>query len=152
MSSKLVDENRTYVYFGMKVLAKTKRPGLKALMAVSGVDPESINTRSLGYRLGPRMNAAGRLETAKHALDMLLTNDPMEALEKAEYLDDLNRARRVEQDKIFKQAVAQAEKHINDSVLVVSGIGLESWRRGDCGVKTSRKIQKTNLCITRNRK
>lgn len=136
---QLVDENRTYVYFGMKVLAKTKRPGLKALMAVAGVDPESIDTRALGYRLGPRMNAAGRLETAKHALDMLLTNDPMEALEKAEYLDDLNRARRVEQDKIFKQAVAQAEKHINDSVLVVSGI---DWNHGVVGIVASKLLEK----------
>jgi single-stranded-DNA-specific exonuclease len=87
------------------VLAKTKRPGLKALMLVSGVEPEKVNARSLGFALGPRMNAAGRLETAQHALDMLLTLDPTTALEKAQQLDDLNRARRIEQDKIFTATI-----------------------------------------------
>jgi len=83
----LVDENRTHVYWGLKVLAKTKRPGLKALMAVSGVDPEKVNARSLGFALGPRMNAAGRLETAKFAQDMLLTKKGEIALDLAQQLD-----------------------------------------------------------------
>src|SRR5690606_37611389 len=72
----LLDENRTNVYWGLRVMAKTRRPGLKALMAVSGVEPEKLNARSLGFGLGPRMNAAGRLETAQYALDMLTTGDP----------------------------------------------------------------------------
>jgi single-stranded-DNA-specific exonuclease len=135
----LVDENRTYVYWGLKVLSKTKRPGLKALMAVAGVDPEEADTRSLGFRLGPRMNAAGRLETAKHALDMLVTDDPMEALEKAEYLDDLNKSRRLEQSKIYKQAIVQAEKYANDPVLVVSGV---DWNHGVVGIVASKLLEK----------
>ena len=72
----LVDENRANVYWGLKVLAKTRRPGLKALMAVSRVDPNTVNARSLGFGLGPRMNAAGRLETAQIALDMLRADNP----------------------------------------------------------------------------
>jgi single-stranded-DNA-specific exonuclease len=136
---QLTDENRVFVYFGLKVLTKTKRLGLKALMAVSGVDPEQINTRALGFRLGPRMNAAGRLETAKHALDMLLCDDPSVALEKAEYLDELNRSRRIEQDKIYKEATAQSERFVNDPVLVVSGA---DWNHGVVGIVASKLLEK----------
>jgi single-stranded-DNA-specific exonuclease len=135
----LVDENRTNVYFGLKVLAKTRRPGLKALMAVAKVDPEKINTRSLGFALGPRMNAAGRLETAQHALDMLLSTDGMEALEKAEQLDVLNTARRSEQAIIVKEAIIQAEQYKNDNVLVVSGAG---WNHGIVGIVASKLLEK----------
>lgn len=136
---QLVDENRMFVYFGLKVLAKTKRPGLRALMAVAGVNPQEIDAGCLGFKLGPRMNAAGRLETAKHALDMLLTSNPILALEKAEYLDDLNRLRRTEQDKIFKQAVIQAKRYVNDPVLVVSG---EDWNHGVVGIVASKLLEK----------
>ncbi len=138
----LVDENRTNVYWGLKVLAKTKRPGLKALMLVSGLDPEEtegINTRALGFRLGPRLNAAGRLETAKHSLDLLTSTDNLEALKKAEYLDDLNRSRRIEQDKIFKQASSQAEHFKDDSVLVVSD---PDWNHGVVGIVASKLLEK----------
>ena len=101
----LVDENRANVYWGLKVMAKTKRPGLRALMAVSGVEPKNVNARSLGFGLGPRMNAAGRLETAQYALDMLRAPDEVTALEKAGLLDEMNRARRAEQDAIYKEAM-----------------------------------------------
>ena len=116
----LVDENRANVYWGLKVMAKGKRPGLKALMAVASVEPDKINARSLGFGLGPRMNAAGRLETAQHALDMLRATDGMVALEKAQQLDALNLARRADQAKIVKAAVIQAEQYKDDPVLVVS--------------------------------
>lgn len=135
----LVDENRTFVYWGLKVLAKTMRPGLKALMIVAGVEPEKVNARSLGFALGPRMNAAGRLETAQYALDMLMTRDGMVALEKAQQLDDLNRARRLEQDKIFKAAIIQAESYKNDKVLVVSAAG---WSHGIIGIVAAKLLEK----------
>ena len=63
----LADENRANVYWGLQVLKKQQRPGLKALMAVAGIEPEQVNARHLGFGLGPRMNAAGRLETAQRA-------------------------------------------------------------------------------------
>ncbi|HRQ97794.1 MAG TPA: DHH family phosphoesterase, partial [Candidatus Saccharibacteria bacterium] len=64
----LVDENRAFVYFGLQVLSQTRRPGLRALMSVARIEPGAITARSLGFGLGPRMNAAGRLETATYAL------------------------------------------------------------------------------------
>jgi single-stranded-DNA-specific exonuclease len=135
----LVDENRANVFWGLKVLEKTRRPGLKALMAVSRVDPASANARSLGFGLGPRMNAAGRLETAQIALDMLTAVDPMLALEKAQELDALNSARRAEQDIIYKEAVAQAEQYLNDDVLVVSA---PNWNHGIIGIVAAKLLEK----------
>jgi len=135
----LIDENRTHVFWGLKVLSKTRRPGLKALMAVGGVRPETVNARSLGFSLGPRMNAAGRLETAQYALDMLIAVDSMEALQYARQLDEMNQARRKEQDEILKEALVQAEMYIDDPVLVVSAPG---WNHGIVGIVAAKLLER----------
>lgn len=135
----LVDENRANVYWGLRVMQKTRRAGIRALMAVSGVVVDKLNSRSLGFGLGPRMNAAGRLETAKHSLDMLLATDPMVALEKSQQLDALNRQRRTDQDMIYKQAVAQAEKYQSDNVLVLSA---PDWNHGIIGIVAAKILEK----------
>lgn len=135
----LVNENRMHVYWGLQVLAKTRRPGLHALMAVSGVEPQKVNARSLGFALGPRMNAAGRLETAQYALDMLRATDEVRALELASKLDDMNQARRAEQEVIYKEAAAQAEQFASDPVLVVSGKG---WNHGIVGIVAAKLLEK----------
>ncbi len=135
----LVDENRTNVYWGLKVMAQTRRPGLEALMAVANIEPSKVNARSLGFGLGPRMNASGRLETAEYALDLLTTVDPTVALEKAQQLDDMNRARRAEQDRIFDEAVVQAEQYMDDPVLVVSAKG---WSHGIIGIVAAKLLEK----------
>lgn len=135
----LVDENRASVYWGLKVMSRTRRPGLRALMAVSGVEPHKVSARSLGFALGPRMNAAGRLETAQYALDMLRASSPRVAIEKAQLLDEMNRDRRAEQDQIFKEAVIQAEAFSHDPVLVVSGAG---WSHGIIGIVAAKLLEK----------
>ncbi len=133
----LVDENRTHVYWGLKVLAKTKRPGLKALMAVSGVEREKVNARSLGFALGPRMNAAGRLETAQYAQEMLLTKKGEAALELAEQLDAMNTERRATQDTILQGAIEQANERRYDNVLVVSHA---DWSHGIVGIVAAKLL------------
>lgn len=135
----LIDENRANVFWGLKVLSQTRRPGLKALMAVARVEPRTVNARSLGFGLGPRMNASGRLETAQLSLDMLRESDSMQALEKAQRLDALNTARRTEQDKIMKQAVEQAQQYANEPVLVVSSKG---WNHGIVGIVAAKLLEK----------
>lgn len=135
----LVDENRTHVFWGLKVLSRTRRPGLKALMAVSAVRPEAVNARSLGFSLGPRMNASGRLETAQYALDMLTATDPMEALRLARQLDDMNQARRKDQDEILKEAIMQADELQYDPVLVVSAAG---WNHGIVGIVAAKLLER----------
>lgn len=135
----LVDENRANVYWGLEVLKKTRRPGLRALMAVSRVEPTTLNARSLGFGLGPRMNAAGRLETAKHALDMLRATDSQEALRLAQLLDDMNTRRKQEQDKIYKAALVQAEQYSDDPVLVVSA---PDWSHGIIGIVAAKLLER----------
>lgn len=135
----LVDENRANVYWGLRVLAKTRRLGLKALMAVAGVLPEKVNARALGFGLGPRMNAAGRLETAEYALEMLRAQESLRAYEKAQLLDELNKTRRSDQDKIFKAAMEQAEKYKDDPVLVVSHA---DWNHGIIGIVAAKLLEK----------
>ena len=135
----LADENRANVYWGLEVLKKQQRPGLKALMAVAGIESEQVNARHLGFGLGPRMNAAGRLETAQHALDMLVARDGLAALEASEKLEELNVKRRDIQDAIFEEACVQAEKLANDRVLVVSSDG---WNHGVIGIVASKLVEK----------
>ncbi|QJU10723.1 single-stranded-DNA-specific exonuclease RecJ [Candidatus Saccharibacteria bacterium oral taxon 488] len=135
----LVDENRANVYWGLEVLKKQQRPGLKALMAVAGIEPEQVNARHLGFGLGPRMNAAGRLETAQHALDMLVARDGLAALEASEKLEELNGKRRSIQDTIFEKACVQAEELADDRVLVVSSSG---WNHGVIGIVASKLVEK----------
>jgi len=135
----LVDENRTNVFWGLKVLSKTRRPGLRALMAVAGVEPEKVNARHLGFGLGPRMNAAGRLETAQYALDMLRAEEGLEALERARQLDTLNISRRSDQDKIYQAAILQAEQYAAYPVLVVSH---PDWSHGIIGIVAAKLLEK----------
>lgn len=135
----LVDENRMNVYWGLKVLAKTRRPGLRALMSVSAVEPEKLNARSLGFALGPRMNAAGRLETARISLDLLTAKKGAEALDKAQQLDELNRQRRTDQNRIFGEACEQAEQYKDDDVLVVSG---KNWNHGIVGIVAAKLLER----------
>jgi single-stranded-DNA-specific exonuclease len=135
----LVDENRMHVYWGLGVLAKTRRPGLRALMSVSAVEPANITARSLGFGLGPRMNASGRLETAKYAQDMLLATDGVAALEKAELLDRMNKERRAAQDIIMEAAIEQAEQYLHDKVLVVSH---PDWSHGIIGIVAAKLLEK----------
>lgn len=135
----LDDENRTNVFWGIEVMKRQRRTGLRALMTVSGADNNSISSRTLGFSLGPRMNAAGRLETAQHALDMLVETDGLKALELSQKLDELNQRRRKIQDDIFEEAIAQAEKYPNDHVLVVSAPG---WNQGVIGIVASKLVEK----------
>lgn len=135
----LIDENRANVYWGLEVMKKTRRPGIRALMAVSRVQPDKLVARSLGFGLGPRLNAAGRLETAQLALDLLQTTDPEEALSLANTLDGMNTARRAEQDKIYKSAIVQAEMFSDLPVLIVSD---PEWSHGIIGIVAAKLLER----------
>jgi single-stranded-DNA-specific exonuclease len=89
----LRDENRSLVREGIAALARADRPGLRALLEVAGVDPARVDADTIGYTLGPRLNAAGRLAHAGLALDLLLENDPDRAMQRALELSALNHQR-----------------------------------------------------------
>ncbi|MGB3023387.1 MAG: DHH family phosphoesterase [Candidatus Saccharimonadales bacterium] len=135
----LVDENRANVRWGLEVLRKTRRPGLRALMAVARVKPSEVDARSLGFVLGPRLNASGRLETAQLSLDLLTATDPARALEIAEQLEAMNQERRAEQDRIFRHAIDKAAERARDHVLIVSD---PSWSHGIIGIVAAKLLER----------
>lgn len=135
----LTGENRTLAYWGLEVMKKTQRPGIKALMAVAGIKSELVTARSLGFGLGPRLNASGRLETAQLSLDLLTATDGMTALELAQQLDGMNSERRKEQNRIFSEAIEQAEKYVDNDVLVLSD---PNWSHGIIGIVAAKILEK----------
>lgn len=135
----LKGENRANVYWGLEVMKKQRRTGLKALMAVAGVEKDTLTARSLGFGLGPRLNAAGRLETAAHGLAVLAARDGQVALERAEYIDQLNVQRKTLQQAIFDEACEQAEQYVDDDVLVLSGA---DWNHGVIGIVAAKILER----------
>ena len=103
----LTGENRTLVRRGLRALAGTAKPGLRALMAVAGVDPGKVNERAVAFALAPRLNAAGRLYRADAGLELILTEDPPRAAQIAEELDRANHERRQVETRIRFEAEAQ---------------------------------------------
>src|ERR671929_1033591 len=106
----LVGENRSLAIAGLRVLARTQKPGLQALMRVARVDPATVDAGQVGFRLAPRINAAGRLGHPRAALELLLTDDADEARRLADRLEELNRDRQAVEDKILRAAIAQVEE------------------------------------------
>lgn len=129
----LVDENRSLVYWGLKVISQTKRPGLKALAAVAGLELTEIDSQVIGFVLGPRINAAGRLTNAKLAVELLSTTDPAKALDLANTLNDLNNQRKSLQLSIYNQAIKQIKPNL--PVAVATGKG---WHEGVIGIVASK--------------
>lgn len=134
----LVDENRANVYWGLHVMRKTRRHGIRALASVAGLALGDIDARSLGFVLGPHLNAAGRLETAQLSLDLLTATDSMVALAIAEKLHEMNKERRKEQDRIAGEAKQKARAFINDPVLVLSD---PSWSHGIIGIVAAKMLE-----------
>lgn len=135
---ELRGENRANVFWGLEVMKKTRRLGLKMLAAVSRVEMKDVTSRTLGFAFGPRLNASGRLETAQIALDLLTATDGKQALALAERLEAMNVERRAEQGRIFDEATKQAAELVKDSVLVVSHT---SWSHGIIGIVAARLLE-----------
>jgi single-stranded-DNA-specific exonuclease len=137
----LRDENRILVQRGSIEIGRTSRIGLKKLMEVAGVR-QPILPEDIGYRLGPRLNAAGRLTTAEKSLRLLLTQDESEAMVLATELDRQNRDRQEVEKQIFEAAVEKIDEQFNrttDSAIVVGGKG---WHPGVLGIVASRLVRK----------
>jgi single-stranded-DNA-specific exonuclease len=132
-------ENRRLVREGLAALANTARPGLRALLEVSGTDPSSLNAHALSFRLAPRLNAAGRLHQADAALELLLTPDPNRAKEIAAELDALNAERRAVEERITWEADAQVAEQGSRRAYVLSG---EDWHPGVIGIVASRMVER----------
>jgi single-stranded-DNA-specific exonuclease len=135
----LTGENRILVAAGLERLNSTRRPGLIALKQVAQC-PELVGTHEVGYQLAPRLNAAGRLETAEDALRLLLARDMDEALPLAKNLDALNRERQQIERAIAEQAVAAVRARFQPETDFVIVEGHESWHVGVVGIVASRVL------------
>jgi single-stranded-DNA-specific exonuclease len=137
----LEKENRILVLRGMMELARTKRPGLRKLMEVAAVKPP-VTAEDIGFRLGPRLNAAGRLATAEKALRLLLTSDEKEAAELATLLDTQNRDRQVVERKICEEAEEKLAEHFDPARDAAIVLGSRDWHPGVLGIVASRLARK----------
>jgi single-stranded-DNA-specific exonuclease len=139
----LVGENRSLAITGLRTLARTQKLGLRALMKAAHVDPAAVDAGKVGFRLAPRINAAGRLGDPRAALELLLTEDADEARRLADRLEELNRDRQAVEDKILRAAIAQVEEwpeaKRRRSAYVVWG---EDWHEGVIGIVASRLVER----------
>lgn len=143
---ELQGENRALVKFGLMVLTKTRRPGLKHLLDQNKL--EQLTAETVGFVVGPRINASGRLEAADFALEVLAAQTLAEAHERVEKLNYLNTKRRALQDKVHSEAFEQATES-DDPVLVLAGDG---WHEGVVGIVASRiqeEFQKPVFILSR---
>jgi single-stranded-DNA-specific exonuclease len=137
---ELVGENRTLVRRGLRVLASTAKPGLRALMTVARVDPAKLDERAVAFALAPRLNAAGRLYRADAGLELVLTADPLRAAQIAEELDSANRERRQVEMGIRFQAEAQMAALGEQPAYVLAHDG---WHPGVIGIVASRLVERS---------
>lgn len=139
----LTGENRTFVKFGLEGLRYARNPGLRALLAVSGVQEGDAPTAGqVAFRLAPRLNAAGRMADAREIVTLLTTEDGNEARRIASALNELNRERQATEDAIVRAILAACEETPvteRDYALVFSGRG---WHKGVAGIVASRIVER----------
>ena len=139
----LVDENRALALAGLRGLARTQKVGLRALMKAARVDPARVDEGAVGFRLAPRINAAGRLCRPGAALELLFTEDADEAGRLARELEELNRERQGVEDRILREALAkvnewpEAKQRRRGYVLADEG-----WHEGVIGIVASRLVER----------
>lgn len=134
----LTDENRAIVAIGLRDLPKTDSYGLKALMEVADCRSD-MTSYHIGFRIGPRINAAGRMDVAKHVIELFEEQDFMKARQLAGVLDSRNRERQQMQQKITELALTETENHDGLHFVVVAG---EGWHQGVIGLAASRIAEK----------
>lgn len=131
----MVDENRTIVLRGLKLLARPKRVGLAMLVREAGLDNRPLNSVSIGYTLAPRINAAGRMGCASLAVDLLLTRDTATAFRLAQELCRLNRERQAVELGIFEQCTRRLSAEPQPHAIVLAD---PDWHQGVVGIVASR--------------
>jgi len=141
----LVDENRALVRYGLAGLNELASPGLRALIKVCGIEKnKSFTASDVGFSIGPRLNAAGRLGQARLAVELLTTEDEERAAQLADYLDQLNKNRQTVERRIFKRAKEIVEEHPewdSHSAIVIAD---DDWHPGVIGIVANRVSEHFN--------
>ncbi|MDD4980367.1 MAG: single-stranded-DNA-specific exonuclease RecJ [Candidatus Omnitrophica bacterium] len=138
----LTGENRIMVKEGLARLGRTKRPGLKALTEISGIKGKKITSRFVGYILGPRINASGRMDTAETALDLLMSVKQEEADKLAKIIETHNRQRQKIEGKISEEAQDLIGREVNFKEHKIIVIAKENWHQGVLGIVASKLADK----------
>jgi len=140
----LLGENRVFVAIGIRELERPVHFGLRALMQVAQLDPSqrALTPIDIGFRLAPRINAAGRMDIASEVVELFTTRDPNRALAIAQKLEQLNTDRRNTEAAALNQILAQLDQpqFLNSRCLVIDGDG---WHRGVIGILASRVVDRT---------
>jgi single-stranded-DNA-specific exonuclease len=144
--AKLTGENRAIVALGLQDLPKATNPGLRALMDVAGCgEGVGLTAYDIGFRLGPRINAAGRMDAARAVVELLGTRSSAEARRLAQHLDSRNQERKQVQQQIVNLAIAELEsaetEPVNSYVAVIAG---QRWHRGVIGIAASKIAERIN--------
>ena len=139
----LVDENRFLAREGLRMLARSQKPGLQALMRSARVDPATVDEGAVGFRLAPRINAAGRLCRPEAALELLLTDEPEVASRLADQLEGLNRERQAVEERILREALAAVDawpesRRRRRGYVLAS----EEWHEGVIGIVAARLVER----------
>ncbi|MGL5315776.1 MAG: single-stranded-DNA-specific exonuclease RecJ [Peptostreptococcaceae bacterium] len=138
----LIDENRIIVKNGLKLMSEGKNIGLKELIKVCGVESDKIGSSHIGFSIGPRINASGRLGYSKLGVELFTTNDLAKAKEIANTLEEKNNERQMIEAKMYQEAEAiieSNEKYKTDKVLVIAK---EGWQHGIIGIVASKLTEK----------
>ncbi|GAA0601695.1 single-stranded-DNA-specific exonuclease RecJ [Virgibacillus siamensis] len=134
----LKDENRIFAYYGLQSLTTAKRPGLNALKRVCNINGD-VNEEDVGFSIGPRLNAVGRLQDAELAVQLLLTDEPDEADDIADMVQSLNRERQKIVSNIVQEARQMIDPMEDQGVIVVAK---EGWNQGVLGIVASNLVRK----------
>ena len=138
----LVDENRIIVKNGLKLMREGKNLGLRELIKICGVDTEKIGSSHIGFAIGPRINASGRLGYSYLGVQLFTTKDEYEASEIAKVLEEKNNERQLIEAKMYQEAediIQSNERYENDKVLVIAK---EGWQHGIIGIVASKLTEK----------
>lgn len=138
----LKGENRIIVKKGLETLGMSSNVGVKALAKVSKIRTRKMNVGHVGFMLGPRINAAGRMSSADIALQLLLTDSEREAESLATVLDEENKARQKEERQVVKQAIDEVERSVNFAKEKVIVVAREGWHAGVIGIVASRLVDR----------
>ncbi|MGD8600526.1 MAG: single-stranded-DNA-specific exonuclease RecJ [Gemmatimonadota bacterium] len=138
----LTGENRVLVAFGLRRMARTRVPGLAALLEAAGLDPEDLTSGRLGFVVAPRINAAGRVGDSADALRLLLTEDASEARRLAEMLDAANRSRREEDRRTLDEALELLDASYDPERDYGVVLAAEGWHPGVIGIVASRVVER----------
>ena len=138
----VLGDNRILLKNGLKLLARSKRPGIRALMEVARISPPTVSYRDIAFGFGPRINAAGRMGSPLNAFKLLTTNDPVEAKELAGLLDRGNKDRQKLEAEAFLEAAEIAEALLakdGDAVIILENAG---WHEGVLGIVAARLVER----------